>query len=362
MEAGPFRTWLVRGLHAHELALECGEWHLREPLEDGVVEARGLREHVLGHVLLAYPCVVGVHLRLPALDAERAPPGADELLVVGLRCPALTQCEVPVGLVPEAARVRRQIFIAENKTTILVIAELELRVGDDDLAKRSVYPADLVDLPCEITELAAVLLVDRLRRDVLVVTHRDLGRRCEERIVELRPIHQTRRKRMAAQQVLRRRFLVGGESRAREITPDDALDRDHLELADDDRACVKVALVELGLREILVDLSACGDEIGQHTVGVQESLVPEDLERRQDFALVAHKIPEHEVEDRDAVARDNQHEVVVSRQFVAVADLTTIQQLEAGNLRTERCHVHHELPHYTVLMLHTLQLVHTTHW
>lgn len=99
------------------------------------------RDHLVGFYVFGNRLVDDILRQLVVAIRVCLEPVADELLVVRrLRLTCLITFERP-----EARAVRRQDLVAKDDLAILIEAELELRVGDDDAARKSVRSALLVD-------------------------------------------------------------------------------------------------------------------------------------------------------------------------------------------------------------------------
>ena len=108
--------------------------------EQGSVEVLA-RDHLVSFDVLGNRLVDDVLRQLVVAIRVDLEPVTDELLVVRrLRLAGLVALERP-----EAGAVRRQDLIAEDDVAVLIEAELELRVGDDDAARECVRGALLVD-------------------------------------------------------------------------------------------------------------------------------------------------------------------------------------------------------------------------
>ena len=146
------------------------------------------------------------------VPAERLAVVAHELLVERrLRAAG----RVLVGR-PEARRVGRERLVAEHEPAVVVDAELELRVREDDPARRGALRDEPVELEREPLDLVEALLADeldgRVAVDVLVVPGLRLRRRREDRLGQLLP---TRRARPAAGARRPRRSRGSPSSRSR---------------------------------------------------------------------------------------------------------------------------------------------------
>src|SRR5688572_32441227 len=111
----------------------------------------------------------------------RLEPVADELLVEGRWADA----NPILGRGPEARRVGRERFVDQHDLTALIHAELELRVGDDDAARRGIFGRFTVKADGEVANLRSIMAAyGDLRlgiRDVFVVlSSRRFGRRRED--------------------------------------------------------------------------------------------------------------------------------------------------------------------------------------
>ena len=68
------------------------------------------------------------------VEVDRVEPVAHVLLVKGRRIGA----HLVARLGPEAARIGRQHLVRQDERAVVVLTELELRVGDDDAVLRGV--------------------------------------------------------------------------------------------------------------------------------------------------------------------------------------------------------------------------------
>ena len=228
---------------------------------------------------------------------------------------------------PEARGVGREAFVGEDERTVRVLAELELRIRDDDALRRRVIGGLGVEADGRVlkrlrevrsNELLGLLVVDRL----VVVADRCLGGRGEEDFVELRGVLVARAELLAVDRALRLVFLPAG---AGEVTAGDALDLDHVHLLDQHGTSAQILLVGLELDGILVDVR--GDEVVLHP----EELHPEEGELVEDLALVGHSAGEDDVESADTVGDDHQ-ELVAHVEHVA--DLAALLG-NTGNAATQ---------------------------
>ncbi|ABA49009.1 hypothetical protein BURPS1710b_0998 [Burkholderia pseudomallei 1710b] len=203
---------------------------------------------------------------------------------------------------------------------MLVEAELELRVGDDDAARRRVIGRFLVQPDRDVAnrrgELGADAPLGFLERDVLVVmAHLGLRGGREDRLGELLRVRQAGRQLDAAH--LARRLVVLPAA-ARQIAAHDRLDEDRLKPLDDDRAPLH-----------LLDLVGGDDRLGRDARqmvrdDVREPVEPEVRHLVQHAALVRNRLAHDDVERRQAIGRDDQELVVAER--VVVADLAATEE------------------------------------
>ena len=160
---------------------------------------------------------------------------------------------------PEAAAVRGKHLVAENDVAILIETKLELGVGDDDTFGQSVVCTLLVksessvfDLLCILLSLAGECLLQNLdallKADVLVMlADLGLGGRCVDGLRKLCAFLQTLRKSDTAYGL---GLLVALPAAAGDVTADDTLDGDHVELLAQHAVAVKLLLTEI-LRHII---------------------------------------------------------------------------------------------------------------
>ena len=154
-------------------------------------------------------------------------PVADELLVEAVLDHALL---VVVGT-PVPRRVGGEDLVGQSQVAVLVDAELELGVGDDDALGQRVVGALDVGLQGALAQLVGPHRADQfdhlVERDVLVVVSQfGLGGRGEQRLRELAGLDQPGRQRDAAHLA---GLLVVDQPRAGQVAAGHGLDRHHLE-------------------------------------------------------------------------------------------------------------------------------------
>ena len=142
---------------------------------------------------------------------------------------------------PEARRVRRQHLVADDDPAVGGAAELELRVGQDDPALARVVGGERVELDRQAAQLleqrpVAEDLGGAVEVDVLVVVaHLGLRGGREDRLGQLVRLAQALGQRDPADLA---GALVVLPARARDVAAHDALDREHLELLDEQGAAL----------------------------------------------------------------------------------------------------------------------------
>src|SRR5690606_1244993 len=250
-------------------------------------------------------------------------PVAHELLVERRRADADA---IAVGR-PEARGIRRQHFVHQVEPAIVVQAEFELGVGDDDAlgggelrglgiqAQRHVadafghFLADLVDDMGEV--------------DVFVV-HAEfgLGRRREERFGQLAGLLQAGRQLDAAQRAGGLVVLPAGTD---QVAARHGLDEDRLEALDHHRPAAH--LVELVGRHHVFGPHA-GGMVGQD---VRQLAQPEFGQLGEHLPLAGNGVVEDHVEGGNAVGGDDEQFVVAHGVHVAHLAATQERQgLDAG--------------------------------
>ena len=275
-----------------------------------------------GHVALARRGhdVVGDRRRRRGLVPARAGGPVAHVLLVERRL-AVPDLVLVGG--PEARRVGRADLVAEREHAGGVEPELELRVGQDHAARPGVLGDRLVDGDRDVAQPPGELVgAHELRGpgqvDRLVVALLGLRRRREDRLRQLLGLLQAGGQLDAGD---RARALVVLPARARDVAAHDALDRQHLQPLDPQRAPALVGRHAVG----------GGEEVVGHDLLRQPE--PQDGEARQDLALVRDRRRMDDVVGRDPVGGDHQQ---VAVQVVDLADLALGQQRErhASNLAT----------------------------
>ncbi len=258
---------------------------------------------------------------LERLDVARPRPGHDVVRQLRPRrglVPAQRLAVVPhellverrlaaAGLVavgrPEARRVRGQRLVAEDERAVRVEAELELRVGEDDPARRGPVRAVAVERERDALRLGEQVGADQLgsllARDVLVVARLRLRRRREDRLGQLLRLDEPLRQPVPADLAGREVVLP---ARAGEVAAHDALDRQHVEPPALHRARVRAQLQEVVRHELA------------------RPREPERGQAREHAPLVRDVGGQDDVEGRDPVARDEQEALLV--ECVDLADLS----------------------------------------
>ena len=229
---------------------------------------------------------------------------ADGLLVIRrLRLACLITFERP-----EAGAVRRQDLVAKDDLAILIEAELELRVGDDDAARKSIRSALLVDGNRIVAQFLGILhamarellLEDSsalLEGDILVVVAElCLRARREDRLRQLLGFLEASRQLDAADRAV---LLIACPAAARDIAADNALHRQHRELLALHAVAEELRLLE-ELRHVVI---VHRDHVVRNDV--LREVEPELRHLRQDFALLRDLVLEDVVECGDAVCRNH---------------------------------------------------------
>ena len=181
-----------------------------------------------------------------------------------------------------------------------------------------------VGLQSQIAQFTGALRADQIddavEGDVLIVCPEfGLGRRGEERLVELARLDQTGGQVDTAD---RSGVLIVEQSGAGEIAAGHALHRHHVESPNNQRAAQHLG------RDARV-IGRAGQMIGR-----VHQIEEEDTHRRQDAALIRNFGAENEVEGRDPVGRDEQQVLVIDA--IELADLAAGQVTVIGQGRTHR--------------------------
>src|SRR4051794_36862605 len=129
---------------------------------------------------------------------------------------------------PEPRRVRRHHLVDQNDLAVLVAAELELGVGDDDALLAGGLLAERVDRARHALQRRRHIRAEDLAhpgdRDVLVMAGFGLGRRAEDRRLQLFAFDQARLQLLAGERAGRGIFLPG---RAGDVAADHAFDGEY---------------------------------------------------------------------------------------------------------------------------------------
>ena len=253
----------------------------------------------------------------------RLEPVAHELLVVARRRDADA---VLVGG-PETRRVGGQDLVHEAQRAVGVQTELELRVGDDDAARRCIGRRLAVQRQRNCAHARRTVhtdaLLDLREADVLVVpTELGLFRRREDRLRQLLGLAETLRQRDAAD---RTASLVVLPPRADQVAAHDRLDRERLQLARHHRPAPH--LRALGRRYDALGIDA-GQVVGHY---MAEPVEPEIGQGVEHASLVGDRLGHHDVERAEPIGGDDQQ--LVAADGVGVAHLAAVherQGLDAG--------------------------------
>ena len=148
-----------------------------------------------------------------------------------------------------------------------------------------------------------------------------LGRRRENRLRELRRVHQARRQLDAAYRAL---CVVLLQAAAGQIAAHDAFDREHLGLAHQHEAAAQVVSVGLKLFR-----KVCHIRRNQVVFdNALEQFEPEHRNLRENSALVRNLVLKNVVERRNAIGRNEQQLVT---QIVKIANLALRIRLDIDN-------------------------------
>ncbi len=208
---------------------------------------------------------------------------------------------------PEAGGIRGQHLVAQDDLAVLVEAELELGVRDDDAAGQGVVGAFLVERDRAVADLRGELLAAAregfledfnasLEADIfVVVADLGFGGRRVDRLRQLVALAEAFRQRDPADRAV---LFVACPAGAGDVAADDALDRDHGELLHQHAVPVKLRCAE-ELRHIR--------GVGRDHVVRQDVLrviEPEFRHLGQDSAFFGDLVVEDDVKCGDAVRRD----------------------------------------------------------
>ncbi len=247
----------------------------------------------------------------------RSQPDSGPVSQLRTNCLSKLGCTFPASY-PSAGQYRDESggedLVGENQVALRVQSELELGVGEDDAPVRGEVGRPAVDVEGVVAQLhgqvLAHLLDHGLETDVLVVLAQlGLAGGREDRVGKLARLHQPLGQCDAAH---RAGLVVVDQPRPREVAAGHALDGDHVELPDHQRAA-----------ENLFGDPAVVGFTGQMVVATEDA-EEEDAHRGEHPPLVRDRGgAEDVVVGGDPVARDQQKVLVVDR--VEVADLATGQ-------------------------------------
>ncbi|MNS95725.1 hypothetical protein D3C72_1299950 [compost metagenome] len=203
---------------------------------------------------------------------------------------------------------------------IVVQAEFELGVGDDDAARGRVFGGRLVKLNGHVAHLGGQFGADALfhfsKADIFVMLAQlGLGRRGEDRFRQFFRLLQARWQLDAADAA---RVLVIFPARTDDVATHDCLDHDRLQALGHDGAALH-----------LLHFISCHHGFRRHAGQVvrhdmAQFLEPEIAHLVQDLALAGDRLVHDDIEGRQAVRGDDQDLVVANG--VIVADLAVAQQ------------------------------------
>src|ERR1700722_19168532 len=220
---------------------------------------------------------------------------------------------------PEPRTVGGHHLVDQDDMAVLVAAEFEFGVGDDDALVAAEFFTERIDGPRHAFQRVGDLIAEDLahprNRDVLVVTGFGLGRRAEDRGLEFRAFDKAGREFLAGERAVGGVFLP---RRARQIAADHAFDRKYRGAPAQHRASGKRSAMALQRGHLADDLIGVGADhvVMDHALELVE---PPGADLGQHRAFHRDGFGHDNVEGADAVGGGQQPAVAAC--VVDIADL-----------------------------------------